>query len=135
MKPEFYVMKIGREVDPNKPIIGNRPQQAQRIGRVDRALAQPRAFALDEGEGPPNQVAEGWQDVNGFGEELSRAAMRDPVIRFSTQEAAEVYAKQLAEKNPKVLYGVFGVLSLFETSKAPIIEKKFNDAGELVVVP
>lgn len=52
---------------------------------------------------------------------------------FTTQGAAERYATELAEKNPKTLYGVFGCGNTYETTTPTVITKYFNESGELVV--
>lgn len=128
MKPEFYVIKLGRLQDPNRAAIGVGAEAAP-------AQAAPRAApragarfelqaAIDE---PPVQF-------EAYGYEIMRSELRDPVIRFTTAEAAEKYAQELAEKYPKTLYATMGVLKIFESAKAPLIEKRFNEQGELVIV-
>lgn len=138
MKPEFYVFRLGRGADPNAPLIGARPQLQQPRARDNRGIA--RGFADGEqlvaalepaNANPQRNVFV--PNVEGFGEAIARADQKDAVIRFSNQEIAENYAQHLAALNPKVPYCVVGVLSVFETVEAPVIEKKFNAQGELVV--
>jgi len=128
MKPEFYVIRLGRQRDNTKPVLGQMPQapRGQRGFRNFDVGPAPEELVAAE----PNPI---YLEADGFGQELIRSELRDPVIVFSTQEIAEVHAKELATKNPKVLYGVLGVLSVYETGEAPVIEKTFNNAGELVL--
>lgn len=131
-KPEFYVIRMDRKPDPQKAIVGNMPVGVAPRNR-NRAVGELRAFEEpqpDFAQPAPNAVFEG---VDGYGQELLRSELKDPVVKFTTQEAAEACAKDLAERTPKVLYGVLGVISLFETSKPTLIEKKFNERGELVL--
>ena len=130
MKPEFYVIRLGRQVDPNKPVIGHVP--LNRELNMERARRVLRGFEPVE-EGPPQVPEPAFEGIEGYGQEISRGELRDPVIRFTTDEAAQAYAKEQAAKNPRVLFGVLTVTSVFETGEAPVIEKKFNQAGELVL--
>ena len=130
MKPEFYVIRLGRQVDPNKPVIGQVP--LNRENNMERARRILRGFEPVE-EGPPQVPEPAFEGIEGYGQEISRGELRDPVIRFTTDEAAQAYAKEQAVKNPRMLFGVLTVTSVFETGEAPVIEKKFNQAGELVL--
>lgn len=138
MKPEFYVFKLGRSPDPNKPIIGNMPPAAPQAPRrnADRGLRfQDEINAVGEGQpariGGDNFVMDPM--VVGYGQEISRSELREAVICFTTQDAAESYATYLAQKNPTVPYCVVGVLSVFESMPVAPISKKFNERGELVL--
>lgn len=124
MKPEFYVIRLGRNVDPNKLAIG---LQAPVAARAPRA---PRRNEIDVDA--PEQIL-GADDQAGYGQEIARTELRDPVIRFTTEEAAERHAAELAEKSPKTLFAVLGVLRVFETTVPTVIEKRFNDKGELIL--
>jgi len=128
MKPEFYVIRLGRQVDPNKPVIGQAPVH----DGMERARRILRGFDRVE-DGPQPAPEPAFEGIEGYGQEISRGELRDPVIRFTTDEAAQAYAKEQAAKNPRVLFGVLTVTSVFETGEAPVIEKKFNQAGELVL--
>lgn len=55
------------------------------------------------------------------------------ILAFTTKEKAAEYAKTQAALNPSKLFGIFGCEQVFETTEPTIIEKKFNDAGELVL--
>lgn len=123
MKPEFYVIRLGRAVDPNKPVVGELPA-------LNIAQAAPRR-ARDLGQRPEREPEV--QVEEGYGQELARSELKDPVIRFTTAEAAEKYAQSEAMKHPKVAYAVLGVLSVFETLEPTVIEKRFNNKGELVL--
>lgn len=129
MKPEFYVIRLGREINPDKPIIGQQVAQPVQARARDRGL---RGFepALQD---PPVEVDPHFAGINGYGQEIARAELRDPVIRFTTKDIAEAYAQEQASKNPKVLYAVMEVAAVFETQEAPVIVKYFNNAGELVL--
>lgn len=51
---------------------------------------------------------------------------------FTTQEAANRHAEDLASKSPKTLFGVFGVGNVYETTTPVVITKSYNADGELV---
>lgn len=126
MKPEFYVIRLGRATSgavapPPVPV-------AQRAARAD---AQLRARGFEEVL--PPEAAPDLAGPNEVGYEVSRAELRDPVVKFYTVESAEKYAQELAEKSPKVLFAVMGVLKVFETTVPTVLEKRFNDKGELVL--
>jgi hypothetical protein len=55
------------------------------------------------------------------------------IVAFTTKGKAEEYAKHLATMNPQKLFGVYECGQLFETTVPEVLEKKFNDAGELVL--
>lgn len=122
MKPEFYVIRLGRNIDPNKMIIGHQPIPAPRAAR--------RPIPIEDEIGVAGMPV---ADNEGYGQEISRTDLRDPVIRFTTEAAAEKYAAELAEKSPKTLFAVLGVLKVFETTVPTVIEKRFNDKGELIL--
>jgi hypothetical protein len=119
---------LGKKQDPNKTIIGNAPngggpRPAPRLRRRDEVDE-----LLDGGE----EAAP--QGDQGYGFYIHRDDLKDMNAVFTTELAAENYAKEQAEKNPKTLYGVFGCVKVFETTTPTIIEKTYNDAGELLVV-
>lgn len=53
----------------------------------------------------------------------------------TSQASAIAEAKDLAAKHPGSQYAVFGILSIWETTKPAFVEKVLNDAGEVVVKP
>lgn len=53
---------------------------------------------------------------------------------FTSEATANSYAKDQAEKNPKVLFGVFPCGGTFETTTPTVIQKSFNEDGELTPV-
>lgn len=129
MKPEFYVIRLGRSPNPNKAGIPfpDAVQRAPAPLRQARGVAE--RFRLDDIEDPPIRAIE-----QIMGREISRNELRDPVIVFDTEEAAEQYANEQAAKIPKTLFAVMGVLKVFETTQPTVIEKRFNDKGELILV-
>lgn len=125
-RPLWFVSQIDLVEDSSKPrIIPERgivqpedgPQPA--VGRNQRPARL--------GDIP---VAVGGGDGYGF------QMMRNNVITlaFTSREAARLHAKDLAGKTPKIAYGVFACVDVYETTAPEVIEKKFNDAGELVLV-
>lgn len=132
MKPEFYVIRLGRNVDNNRPVIGNMPPPpAPARNRNQVRLNEP--VNLDQGFDFEEQNPI-FQNVEGFGQELLRTELRDPVIKFSSKDIAEAWAKEEVTKHPKTMYAVLQVASVFETTQPKIIEKGFNERGELFVV-
>lgn len=121
MKPEFYVIRLGRNIDPNKMVIGHQPVPVARAAR--------RPVPIEDEIGVAGMPG----GNEGYGQEISRTDLRDPVIRFTTEAAAEKHAAELAEKSPKTLFAVLGVLKVFETTVPTVIEKRFNDKGELIL--
>lgn len=67
----------------------------------------------------------------GYGFKIQSADIKRMNTAFTSEEAANLYAKDQAEKNPKVLYGVFNCAGTYETTTPTIIKKSFNDDGEL----
>ena len=55
------------------------------------------------------------------------------IMAFTTKAKATEYAKYQATMNPQKLYGIFACEQVFETTTPTVLEKKFNDAGELVL--
>lgn len=127
LKPEYYVIRLGRQIDPNKDnIVPGQLPVAQ--------IARPREVGLrlnDRFRVEP--IPEIPAPINGYGNEILRSELRDPVINFTTVECAAEYAQEMAEKNPKTLYAVMGILKVYESAKSPVIEKRFNENGELVI--
>jgi len=127
VRPLWYVQKIVLEEDRNKEqIVPGDPGQVQ----DEVQLAAPRAQARNQ---VPEDVAPRAARTSGYGFHL----LRDDIVKlaFTTEDAAKDYAEEQASKNPKVAYGVFGCLAIFETTKPEIIKKTFNESGELVVIP
>jgi CubicO group peptidase (beta-lactamase class C family) len=132
---EWYVFKLGKRQDPSGRRVGQGQgeQDAPRVGGFARPV-QPRRRERDI-------VAEILEDDNeqaavdpGFGFTILREDRKDMDLVFTSNAAAEAYAKEQAEKNPKTLFGVFSCTKVFETTTPTIIEKTYNDAGELLVV-
>jgi hypothetical protein len=69
----------------------------------------------------------------GYGLYLASKETKE-ILAFTTKEKAQQYAKYQAGLNPSKLYGIYSCEQVFETTEPTIIEKKFNDAGELVLV-
>lgn len=58
-----------------------------------------------------------------------------PGVAYSDLESATRAATELASKNPGAQYAVMAPSQIFEAQVPKIIEKIFNDQGELVVRP
>lgn len=56
-----------------------------------------------------------------------------PKTYFTNEDEALAVAKDLATRNPTVQYGVFSATRVFETTKPQVLEKTYNQEGELVV--
>lgn len=132
MSREFYVFKIGKKEDTSKGRKtwgegGGRAQPARPVRARDFELR--RNNEVDEAA----PLVEAAEDI-GYGYYLQRADCKDMDMAFSTEEAAIRYAREQAELYPKTLFGVFSCGKVFETTTPTIIEKQYNDAGELLVV-
>lgn len=128
IRPLWFVSQLGIAEDQSKP----RPVIQGTAGAVQQeelapAPAQPRRrdaglqLNIDREEGN-----------SGYG----FAMLRPNVITFAftTEQAAKDYATDLAAKNPQTTYGVFGCIGVVETTRPQVIEKKFNDSGELILL-
>jgi hypothetical protein len=140
MAREFYVFKVGKREDSSQPHITL--DNNGRIGEPARAQpvrARGRPFGgIEEAQlqiGPRNDAPEQAPLPDpGYGFVIQREDRKDMDTAFTTREAAEAYAKHQAECFPKTLFGVFSCDVVFETTTPSVIEKKYNDAGELLVV-
>lgn len=148
---EFYVFKIGKREDTSKPRIGNdgvgpgvaparprtleerRAAEREQLRRAQRAVQNAGGFGLDEAV-PAGDDMEAPQEQPGYGFHIHREDKKDMEVVFTTEDAAETYAKEQAALHPKQLYGVFSCEKVFETTAPSVIEKKYNNAGELLVV-
>lgn len=72
--------------------------------------------------------------AGGYGFKIHGTTHRNMNLAFTSKQAARTYAKEQAEKNPKTMYGIYECCEVFETTTPTIIEKKFNDANELIPV-
>jgi hypothetical protein len=101
-------------------------------GRVGNNIAFPE-------EVRPARIARGEaqleaQAVNtGYGFKIQSADIKRMNTAFTSEDAAQTYAREQAEKNPKVLFGVFGCSGTYETTTPTIIKKSFNEDGELTL--
>lgn len=126
LKQVWFVSVIGVEMDPNKPTFY--PELPGVVQQDDAPQpARPRDRGLGLGDAAEPRIANS-QD---FGFTL----VRNNVITlgWNTKTAALTYAKEQASRNPKTAYGVFSCSDVFETTVPEIIEKQFNEAGELIV--
>lgn len=138
MAREWYVFKVGKREDTTRS--GRIAQAPGQEGAVPRAVRRDQrardAWPLDNnqvGVGPAaaaEPVPAAGDPSYGF--EIHRED-RNPNIAFNGLEAAQRYAVDQAQLNPKTLFGVFECIQVFETTKPSVLEKKYNDAGELVV--
>ena len=64
-----------------------------------------------------------------------KSARKEAVNEFFVEERhARNFAEQKARENPLKPYGIFAIDSVVETGNAPVVNKKFSDAGELMPV-
>ena len=62
-------------------------------------------------------------------------ARKEAVNEFFVEERhARNFAEQKARENPLKPYGIFAIDSVVETGNAPVVNKKFSEAGELMPV-
>jgi hypothetical protein len=123
IKQLWFVIPLDLKEDPNKPYIGTGQGQgfAQEVARPAR---NPRR---GEGDLVPEAVVS-----PGYGFGISMKDQKQIQYAFTTKQAAESYAVELAGKTPKTMYGVFGCLGTYETTTPTVIKKGFNSDGELV---
>jgi hypothetical protein len=69
--------------------------------------------------------------AEGYGFGIQSADLKRMRNAFTTKAAADAYAKNQAELQPKTLFGVFGCLGTYETTTPTVIQKTFNEDGEL----
>jgi hypothetical protein len=139
---EWYVIRLGRGenttkahwFDPNN-------QQAQLQGPGELAPAGAARRPRREGEENLNfrindmrQQAAAPQQQQGFGYYI-KPEREDfsGIITFTDHPTAVAYAAQQASMNPKVQYGVFECVEVYETTEPVVIVKSYNDGGELVI--
>jgi len=67
-----------------------------------------------------------------YGFKIASNHREDMMKAFTSYKSAQLYVKETAEKHPKTMYGIYSCIGVYETTVPTIIEKKFNDAGELV---
>lgn len=67
----------------------------------------------------------------GYGFKIASAETKRFNMAFTTKQLADDHAKAQAEQNPKVLFGVFGCEGTYETTTPTVIQKTFNEDGEL----
>jgi hypothetical protein len=150
---EWYVIRLGRPVDSTKGHIYN--GDALDLELVEEAPAveeAPRARGRNQrpmtiGAAGEQPVLNNWiqqagnaarqpkQKKAGYGY-FVRPGDRDDKsgqVAHTSKDAAVGYAQELAAKNPKVMYGVFECIRVFETTTPTIISKSFNDGDELVI--
>lgn len=99
-----------------------------RDGQQDfaEAVARPR-----NRNAPP--VADVPEADEGFGFGITSADAKG-IMAFTSKTRATEYAKYQATMQPTKLFSVFACEQMYETTTPAVIEKKFNDAGELVLV-
>lgn len=151
----WFVLPLNLAADPNKtswgPEVGGeeggfaQPAPAARrednrrvrFGDVDRVVAaagqrqqapQWPDMVAELNEAPPQQ-----QVLKGRGFYLSSESKKSFQKGFTTEEMAVAEAEKQAELFPKTPFGVFACIKIFETTTPKIIEKTFNEAGELRV--
>jgi hypothetical protein len=121
-RPLWFVSPVIVDEDQNKPQIFPERGQAE-IGEDDVAPQPARARNAQPPQPQPATV--------GYGFTMGRTQKVE--IAFTTKNAAIEYAKQQASKTPTIAYGVYGCVDVFETTAPTVIEKQFNEGGELVL--
>jgi len=117
------VAAFGPEVDgPIEPEAQPARNRAPRI--VDNELA-----VLARGAVRPAAPAAPMR--RGYGFQVSSVSKKEFSKAYTSEEFAIEQARERASKEPKRPFGVFSCVRVFETMEAPIIDKEFNDAGEL----
>lgn len=143
MSRQWYVFKLGKREDTTKDRFAIDPialPAAAPNRAVPRALPreqlQTEAFvgALFGEVGIDADTLHMPTGDGGHGFVILREDTKDMGNCFTSEASAERYAKQQAELNPKTLFGVFGCLKVFETTKPSVIEKMYNTSGELLLV-
>lgn len=142
MSRQWYVFKLGKRedttkdrfaIDPTAPPAAAPNRPARRGVLREQLLTEAFVGAFGEADigAVPQDTAAG-DDGHGF--VILREDTKDMGNCFTSEASAERYAKQQAELNPKTLFGVFGCLKVFETTKPSVIEKMYNTSGELLLV-
>lgn len=124
IKELWFVIPLDLKPDQTKPTIGS--------GRnLDFAMPQDaapqRARARREGEPVVEPVAQA-----GYGYPITAKDQKLITHAFTSKKAAEDHAIELASKQPKTMFGVFGCLGTYETTTPTVVKKQFNPDGELV---
>lgn len=108
------------------------PEGLQRPNEL-RAAEPARANRRNEAPRNIDEEVEAITADPGYGMYLSSKETKE-FMAFTTKEKAKQYAKYQAGLNPSKLFGIYSCEQVFETTEPTIIEKKFNDSGELVLV-
>lgn len=114
------------------------PNDIKGDGRMWSGTTPPNAIPAPirrpaRGEGPANlNFDDNINEVGGYGMYLTTKESKE-ILAFSTKEKAQEYAKYQAGLNPQKLYGIFTCEQVYETTTPEILEKRFNDVGELVL--
>lgn len=119
-RPLWFVSPVIVDEDQNKPQLF--PERGQVEVNIDDEAPQP---ARARNAQPPAPATVGYGFTMGRNQKVE--------IAFTTKAAAIEYAKQQASKTPTIAYGVYGCVDVFETTAPTVIEKQFNDGGELVL--
>lgn len=146
---EWYVMRLGRPENATKGRIGGQRQEGAPIapgapldfaieanvgvGRPVRAQPRQNQRQADIEEEIARQIVPQQAVGYGYWPQLVREDFSG-LIAFTTKPAAREFAKELAAKTPRVLYGVFECVEVFETTEPVVVSKRYNDSDELVVL-
>jgi len=125
VKRYWYVFSLDVLTDPNAPIFAQVNDEVPVQPVAANPLRRNRNFDFE-----PVVL----QPAGDYGFKIAAATYRNMNQAFTSRKAAQLWAKEQAEKNPKVMYGIYECVQVFETTTPTIIEKKFNDAGELIPV-
>jgi hypothetical protein len=84
-----------------------------------------------DGLGRRRPAAQPALPAEGYGFGIGSSDLKRMKQAFTTKAAADAFAKNQAELQPKTLFGVFGCLGTYETTTPTVIQKQFNEDGEL----
>jgi len=128
----WFVLPLDLAMDHNKGEFGPELElevQEAPMPRNNRGRGLGIGNALE-----PEPVALAPQPPEGRGFYLDANSKKQFDKAYTTQEFAEAQARLRAEKEPKRPFGVFSCVSVFETTVPTVIEKEFNENGELRLV-
>lgn len=131
LKPLWFVLSLDVKPDPRKgAIFGQQVDVA-----ADQAFAAPPNVPNQE---PQQPLPRGGRfqlnrnrDVPAVGVYINGLSVKDLDRVFYSHEAASSFAKEQAELHPKCPYGVFLCGEIYETTTPTVLEKEFNEVGEL----
>lgn len=118
IKQLFFVSPLQVDKDPNKILT---------VDRFDDEDAPQEMPRQDDFRGIPAQLK-----INSSGGFYIKSNHHIK-LAFLDAASAKKYAASEAEKTPTIAYGVFACIGVYETVAPTVIEKRFNEKGELVL--